>query len=174
MHAKELSKEGNSKQQNFESVQESKPDREMQEWLGCITVQNHLLPSSMTFDNKRHLSMRSKYADVAQMINLSSIINETEEEHGQSNFENAKEFKKTEKQFIKKHMSYETHNLGLGPTPKLSTRISKDAVKTNRQKDNTLKYHGSRSPPPPITKPLSRKAELSESVLSKNAASKGW
>lgn len=174
MDAKELSKEDRqSKEEHFESVQERKPDREMQEWLSRIAVQNHLLPSCMTFDNKRHLSMRSKYSDVTQTMNLSSVIREAEEEH-QSKLENAKGLNKNGKQLIKKHLSYETHNLGLGPTPKLSTRISKDAVKTNRQKDNTLKFHGSKSPPPPMTKPLSSRAELSLSVSTKNPTSKGW
>ena len=169
--AKKLPKEGSSKQESSETVQERKPDKEMQDWVGSIVVQNHLLPSHMTFDNKRHLSMRSKYADAIQTISLSNVIHEAQEEHHPNNISTTKGLNKKRK--IKKYLSYETYNLGLGPVPKLSTRISKDAVKTNRQKDNTLKFHGRKLPPPPGTKPLMSVTGLSEPVSTKSTVLKG-
>lgn len=173
---REFSKGENSKQESLENIEKCKQDKEMQEWLGSIILQNHLVPSYMTFDNQRHLSMRSKYADMTQIINFCNSIKETKEER-QTNSRapsgNIKGLKKKGKQGIKKNLSHETFNLGLGPTPKLSTRISKDAVKRNKQKDNQLKFHGSRSPPPPKFKPVVNGSNAYKAGVLKNPESKG-
>ena len=148
----------------------------MQEWLASIILQNHLLPSYMTFDSKRHLSMRSQYADIIQTMNFNKVLHETQEEHHynyQAPSGNLKGRKKNGKRRVKKGLSSETFNLGLGPTPKLSTRISKDAVKRNRQKDNQLKFHGGKSPPPPKSKFLVRDSNGPKAGILKNPESKG-
>ena len=150
----------------------------MQDWMASIILQNHLLPSYVTFDRKRHLSMRSKYADMARLMNFCNVIHEPKEEHSyRANYvapsRSLKALKKTGKQRVKKSFSHETYNLGLGPTPKLSTRISKDAVKRNRQKDNLLKFHGGKSPPPPKSKSVVTGQSGSKASILRNSESKG-
>ena len=165
-------------QESLENRRDCKSDKEMQDWLASIILQNHLLPSYVTFDRKRHLSMRSKYADMSRLMNFCNVIHETKEEHLHRTNDVApswslKGLKKTGKQRVKTSFSHETFNLGLGPAPKLSTRISKDAVKRNRQKDNQLKFHGGKSPPPPKSKSLVSGPSGSKASILRNFKSKG-
>ncbi|XP_028393237.1 uncharacterized protein LOC114517651 [Dendronephthya gigantea] len=148
------------------------PDREMQEWLDSIIFQNNLLPSFMTFDNKRHLSMRSKYTDARQTMKLRNAIDESHEEHQNNTLPSSgrvKSLKKNAKQKITKILSHETFNLGLGPSPVMSTRISKDAVKRNKGKNNLKGFHGGRKTPAP---PKPKSASLNPSIASTPNSSK--
>lgn len=52
----------------------------MTEWLTAIATQNALLPSYVTFNNKRHLSMRSKFTKMIQRMNYSNSILESKED----------------------------------------------------------------------------------------------
>lgn len=161
---------------DIEDNQRGKPDQEMQNWIASIILQNHLLPSHATFDNKRHLSMRAKYADMTQMIKFfSSVIDETQEENESKHVvaPKIKAMKKVCKHGVKKHSSDQTFNLGLGPTPALSTRISKDAVKRNKQKDNESRLHGSRRPPPPLKLNASRRSSSRSEAHGKSPNAKG-
>jgi hypothetical protein len=169
----EVSKRKSSKQGSSENREDCKPDKEMQDWLASIILQNHLLPSYVTFDSKRHLSMRSKYADMSRLINYCNVIPETKEEHraNVAPSRSLKRLKKASKRRVKKHLSHETFNVGLGPSPKLSTRISKDAARRNRQKDNQMKFRGGKSPPPPKAK--SSVNGSSKSKAGRNSESKG-
>ena len=172
-HTAELSKRESSTPESLGNIEDSKPDKEMQEWISSIMTQNQLLPNYLNFDNKRHLSMRSKYADTRQTMRLCNVLHEMHEEHVSASSRDIQGLKKSRNQKIKKNLSCETYNLGLGPTPKLSTRISKDAVNRNKQKDSKIKFRGSKSPPPPRSRCLGSEKIMWKAGILKNSHSEG-
>lgn len=107
-------------------------ENDMLRWKSSIALYNHVLPRTMTFDRKRHLSMREKYTKIAQVMNLKGIIYEKKDDKHKAEvppFQSIiKRLKTVPKKKIKKSRSSEMRSKGLGP---VSTRISDDAVKKN-------------------------------------------